>query len=157
MLGNVRGRDPMAVLASTPRRIARLVARRPARTLARRPARGRWSVAEILARLADAELVAGYRWRMMISQSGGPIQAFDQNRWAAAHGYRRARPRESLEAFAAMRAFNVRLLRSMPPSAWRRYGVHAERGKESVAKSVRMMAGHDLNHLAQIERIVTSP
>ena len=69
-------------------------------------------------------------------------------------GYARAKPRESLEAFAAMRAFNLRLLRSIPSSAWRRYGVHSERGKETVEKYARMMAGHDLNHLAQIERIL---
>ena len=154
ILGYARGRDALAVLAATPSRLARMVARRTARELTRPPAPGRWSVGEILAHLADAELVAGYRWRMMISHSGGDIQAFDQDRWAAEHGYARAKPRASLEAFAAMRAFNLRLLRSIPSSAWRRYGVHSERGKETVEKYARMMAGHDLNHLAQIERIL---
>jgi hypothetical protein len=32
--------------------------------------------------------------------------------------------------------------------------MHAERGEESLERILRMMAGHDLNHLSQIERIL---
>jgi len=31
--------------------------------------------------------------------------------------------------------------------------MHQERGKETIAHLVRMFAGHDLNHLAQVEKI----
>ena len=31
--------------------------------------------------------------------------------------------------------------------------MHQERGKETIAHIVRMFAGHDLNHLAQMESI----
>jgi hypothetical protein len=34
--------------------------------------------------------------------------------------------------------------------------MHAERGVETIEHIVRMMAGHDLNHLAQVERIVAA-
>ena len=36
------------------------------------------------------------------------------------------------------------------------YGQHSERGKETVEHLMRMMAGHDLNHLHQMEKIAKS-
>jgi hypothetical protein len=32
--------------------------------------------------------------------------------------------------------------------------MHAERGVETIEHIVRMMAGHDINHTKQVERIV---
>jgi hypothetical protein len=37
---------------------------------------------------------------------------------------------------------------------WKQYGMHSERGKESIEHIVRMFAGHDVNHLQQIEKIL---
>jgi hypothetical protein len=34
--------------------------------------------------------------------------------------------------------------------------MHSERGKETIAHVVRMFAGHDLNHLQQVEKIAKS-
>ena len=56
--------------------------------------------------------------------------------------------------FRVLREFNLKLIKSLKPEELERYGMHAERGKESVAHYTRMMAGHDLNHLAQVEGIV---
>ena len=39
---------------------------------------------------------------------------------------------------------------------WKQHGMHAERGVETIEHIVRLMAGHDLNHLGQIERIVAA-
>ena len=51
------------------------------------------------------------------------------------------------------RLHNLALLKGLPKKLWENYGVHQERGKESVACIVRLYAGHDLNHLAQVEKI----
>jgi hypothetical protein len=37
---------------------------------------------------------------------------------------------------------------------WKHFGIHSERGEESIERIVRMFAGHDLNHLRQVEAIV---
>jgi hypothetical protein len=34
------------------------------------------------------------------------------------------------------------------------YGLHSERGQETVTHFTNLVAGHDLNHLHQIEQIV---
>jgi hypothetical protein len=36
----------------------------------------------------------------------------------------------------------------------KQYGMHSERGQESIEQMARMYAGHDINHLQQIEKIL---
>ena len=151
--GYVAGKNPLRVQAATPGRIRKLVRRLPPRRLKRRPAPGKWSIAEILAHLADTELVGGNRIRMILGKPGTPIQAFDQDDWAKVGRYREQDARRSLEAFCVLRERNLALLRSLKPRQWKQYGMHQERGKETVARVAEMFAGHDLNHLKQIERL----
>ena len=149
----IAGKDPLRVQQATPGRIRKLVRRLPRRRLKRRPAPGKWSITEILAHLAEAELVGGYRIRMILSQPRTPIQAFDQDVWAKVGRYRELDARKSLLLFRALRESNLALLRSLKPRQWKQYGMHQERGKESVARIAEMFAGHDLNHLKQVERL----
>ncbi len=119
-----------------------------------RPDPDRWSIGEILAHLAEAEVVGGYRMRMILGANGTPIQAFDQNIWAKNSDYARQDPLKSLELFRVLRQANLALLKSIPKKMWNYYGMHQERGKETIARVVRMHAGHDINHTRQIESMV---
>jgi hypothetical protein len=98
--------------------------------------------------------VGGYRIRTILGAPGAPIQGFDQDAWAAALQYGKRDTRKSLEQYRALREANLALLKTLTPEQWKHYGVHSERGNESVETIVRMFAGHDLNHFAQIERIL---
>lgn len=153
ILGYIGTRNALASQRATPEKLARLTRGLTRAQLTRKPAPGKWSIAEVLAHLAESEIVTGYRFRMMLSASGGPIQAFDQDRWAQNARYDRIDPKLSLAAFRAMRELNIDLLKRLTPAQKKRYGLHSERGKESVEYYTRMIAGHDLNHLGQIERI----
>jgi DinB superfamily len=154
MLGQVEGRNAVQLQSAAPKKLERLVKGVSAGKLRKRPAPAKWSIAEIVAHLADTELVVGYRIRMILGAPGTPIQAFDQDAWAAALGYGERDVRVSLAQFRALREANLRLLKSLKKEHWKHYGLHAERGEESVETIVQMMAGHDLNHIAQIERIL---
>jgi hypothetical protein len=149
----VEGKQPLAVQATTPRRLARLIKGVPARRLRKRPAADTWSVNEILAHLADAEIVIGFRMRLILGAPGIPISAYDQDSWVSSGHYETRDPRKSLEQFSVLRSANLALLESLTPRQWKQYGMHSERGKETIEHMVRMTAGHDLNHLQQIERI----
>jgi uncharacterized damage-inducible protein DinB len=153
MLGHSSGKDPLRLQQAAPKKLAALTRRLEKKQLTRRPAPGKWSIAEVLAHLADAELVVGYRIRLILGANGTPIQAFDQDVWADTFKYTRRDPKTSLETFRILRENNLRLLKSVPRSLWQNYGLHQERGQESVEHIVRMMAGHDLNHLQQVEKI----
>jgi hypothetical protein len=154
ILGNVGDRDPWAQLAETPKRLRALTSGVGAKALAYSPAPDRWSSAQILAHLADAEIVAAWRLRSVLARDGVELQAFDQNTWASAFHYEQADPAESLALFEALRASNLSLLRRVDRTLHQNVGLHQERGKESVTHIVRMYAGHDVNHLGQIERLL---
>ena len=151
ILGYLEGKKPMEVLAATPRRIARLVKGVSRKRLSQRSAPDKWSVTEILAHLADSELVYGFRIRLILEAGGPPIQGIDQDAWAGFSGYSKHDPALSLEALRATRERLVLLLKSLPRKSWDLYGIHSERGKETVTRVVEMLAGHDLNHMMQIE------
>ena len=155
ILGYLNGKEPLTILAATPARLAELTRGRPANVLARNPAPGKWSVTEILAHLADVEMVIGYRVRMILSKPGTAIQAFDQDEWAKLSRYVSVPAAQSLERQRVQRESTVTLLKALLPEQWEHYGMHAERGKETVSRVVEMAAGHDINHLRQIEKILT--
>jgi hypothetical protein len=156
ILATLGGQTPLKVQAATPKKLARLIARVSSAKLRKRSAPGKWSAAEILAHLADAEIVTGWRLRQILGAPGTPIQAFDQDAWAAAGRYEKRDAKKSLEQFRAVREANLALLKSLSPEQWKHHGLHAERGMETIEHITRMMAGHDLNHLAQVQRIVAA-
>ncbi len=156
ILANAQGQDPLKLQSATPKKLARLVKGIPTAKMRKRPAPDKWSVAEILAHLADVEIVVGWRMRSILGAPGTPIQAFDQDAWVMAGHYAKRDPRESIEQHRVVREANLALLKSLSADQWKQYGQHAERGQESIERIVAMIAGHDVNHIRQIERILGS-
>ena len=151
---HVEGKRPLAVQAATAKKLERLIKGLTMSKLRKRPAADRWSASEIVAHLADAEIVTGFRLRLILGAPGSPIAAYDQNSWVTSGHYDQRDPRTSLEQFRVVREANLALLKSLTPAQWKQYGIHAERGQETIEHVVRMTAGHDINHLQQIERIL---
>ena len=148
------GREPVALMKAAPAKFARAVARLSASQMRRRPAPGKWSIIEILGHLNDTEVVYGYRYRMALAESGSPIQGYDQARWVDHLRHRRGNARRLLAQIRVARESNLEMLAQVPRRAWaRRYGMHSERGRETVLQTVQLIAGHDLNHLSQIRAI----
>jgi DinB family protein len=103
--------------------------------LRKRPAPNRWSAAEILAHLADVEVVQGWRMRSTLGQPGIAIQAFDQDAWVVASHYDNKDARKSLEQFLVLREMNLALLKTLTAEQWKHHGMHWERGEESIEPS----------------------
>ena len=153
--GFVGDRDPAILLAEAPDRLRTLVERAPASALTWKPTPQAWSIAEIAAHLADAEIVGAWRIRSVLAQDNVPLQAYNQNAWASAFRYaRHARGRfgRALRGRCDRRRFDC--FEAVDPARHQHAGLHAERGRESIPHLMRMYAGHDLNHLAQIERLL---
>jgi hypothetical protein len=154
ILGYVEGKEPLEVQAATAEKLERLIQGVPPGKLSERPAADKWSVSEIAAHLGDAEIVTGFRMRLILGAPGAPIAAYDQNSWVTSGHYEKRDPRKSVEQFRVLREANLALLESLSPEQWKHYGIHSERGQETIELMVRMAAGHDINHLQQIERIL---
>ena len=154
LIGYLEGQDPAKVQAATAKRLARLIQGVPRPRLTRRPAPNKWSVVEILAHLAEDELVGGFRMRFIVGAPGTPVQGFDQDRWAETGNYAKRDPKKSLELFRTLREANIAFYKSLTPAQRKFHGIHSERGKESVEDMFNLFAGHDINHLKQIEAIL---
>jgi hypothetical protein len=153
ILGYQAGGDFLALQVAAPDKLAALTSGLSADELARRPAPDKWSIQELAAHLADDELVGAYRIRMILSSPGTAIQAFDQDIWARTGRYASTDAQVSVEMFRVLRHANLALLRALTPAEWNLYGIHAERGEESIRDIAMYYAGHDLNHFTQIEAI----
>ena len=151
---HIEGKQVLAVQAATAKKLDRLIKGVPTMKLRKRPAPGKWSVTEIIAHLSETEIVGGFRMRMILGAPGTPIAAFDQDAWVVSGHYEKRDPRKSLELFRAVREANLALLKSLTPEQWKHYGMHAERGQETIEQIALMFAGHDINHLQQIEQIL---
>ncbi len=151
ILSYSEGGDALQMLESAPEKLVSLLVGKSKHQLSRRRGPDKWSVGEILAHLGDTEIAVAWRIRQILGSNAIHVQAFDQNAWASTFDYAHRDPSASIELFRVLRAANVALLKSVPENLWDNYGVHEERGNESITHMTRMMAGHDLNHLRQIE------
>ena len=148
------GRTLDAILRATPDEIARHLDAIGVAKSTIPPAPGKWSAAEIIAHLADCELVFAFRLRQTLAEDNHVVQPFDQEKWALT--YPGIPAAEALAVFSAMRTWNLRLLSTALPAAAKRPVTHPERGTMTFQTIVETMAGHDLNHLGQLERLAAS-
>ena len=146
-------RAEVEVLAETPAALRQAVAGLTREQLATPEAPGKWSVVEVARHLANSEVVAAWRYRMILAHDRPAITGYDQDAWCEQLGYVENDIEAVLEDFAALRRMNLRLLAGTTPEQRARVGVHSERGEESVAHTMRLYAGHDIVHLRQIARI----
>lgn len=156
LLARLGDQDPLLVLAATPREIEARVHGLAEEVLRRRPREGAWSAKEIIGHLGDSEWVYGYRMRMMLSHDAPPIAGYDQDTLVAGMAHNDRPISVLLEELARLRGLNLDLYRRTQGPAWERFGVHAERGEESVGYSIRLLAGHDLRHIDQLERTLAA-
>ena len=156
ILGLMEGKEPLEVLRATPGNLATLIANASGEDLRWRPGKDTWSVGEILAHLADAEVGAYWRYRQIIEHDGITLSPFGQDLWAELGHYSDRDPHESLELFRLLRAEDLKMLENLTQDQWQRRGVHAERGPMTVRDLAVQIAGHDLNHVAQVHRILNS-
>ncbi len=145
--------DPLTVLRATPGALERAIATTSADVLVRPEAPGKWSMREVLAHLADSDVVWAWRLRLILAQDRPQLTGYDQDRWAARLGYNESDPRDSVMLFSVLRKRNLQLLDRAAPEDLQRVGVHVERGEESLAHQIRLYAGHDILHLNQLERV----
>ena len=115
ILGNVAGANPLEVLAATAPRLRELIAGRGREELSRQATPDQWSVVEILAHLADSEIVGAWRFRSVLAADAVPLQAYDQNAWAAAFRYRDTDPHASLDLFDVTRRSTLALVGRVDP------------------------------------------
>lgn len=146
-------RDALTVQAQLASRVKEAVAGLDEDDLRRHEKPGKWSVMQVIQHLADTEIVYGYRIRMILAHDNPKIEGYDQDAWAVRLGYNSVRLADAIAQLETLREINLRLMRSLRVPDWDRVGIHSERGPESIRRITMLIAGHDLFHVGQIERI----
>ena len=137
-----------------PEQVARAVMGLPMKVLQYKPAANKWSVQEILAHLADAEIVYGYRLRQAIADKEPTFAPIDQDAWAANLGYTEPTAPELIALYSLLRRANLRVLRRLKPGDLNKGGFHPEHKRRvTLEEMVENLAKHGANHLEQIERL----
>lgn len=144
-------RDPLEVLRHTPGEVAALFGQAPEARFTEPWAPGKWSPFQILAHLALTEWVFGFRTRTVLCDPDPVLQPVEQEAWVGRAGTSVGQVVDHIQDFAALRKANVRLWCSLTPEEFERTGRHAQAGVDmSLHFLLRLLAGHDLNHLEQI-------
>jgi hypothetical protein len=145
------GRPIEVILVTTSPALSALIKAIGPERAATPPAPGKWSPAEIVCHLADCEIAFAFRLRQVLAEENHMMQPFDQEKWAAT--YPGVPASAALATFAALRNWNLALIAKAMPEAAGRTVTHPERGTMTFRTIVETMAGHDLNHLAQLQRL----
>ncbi len=114
-----------------------------------RPGPGRWTAREIVHHLADSEMTAAIRLRLLVASDRPAIQGYDQDEFARKLHYDRPY-QSSLEAFRYARQCTAEILERLTDADWIREGTHSEMGRYGVDTWLRIYAAHAHKHARQI-------
>ncbi len=114
-----------------------------------RPAPGKWSARQIVHHLADSEMTAAVRFRLLLAEDRPAIKGYDQDRFADRLHYERAHE-ASLELFRAARASTAELMACLQEADWLREGTHSDIGRFGLDTWLRTYAAHAHRHADQI-------
>ncbi|MGC1686580.1 MAG: DinB family protein [Candidatus Acidiferrales bacterium] len=147
----------LAVLEQTPIIIEKIVHIASDEELHWKPSMERWSISEVLAHLAEVEVV-GFRERIqkMVESDSPQLEAYDQNAAYTAGRYSSRKARENLHLFCHERDRSLSFLRYIPPSVTSRSGMHSSIGKVTINQLMNEWAFHDLGHIRQIAELFRS-
>ena len=115
-----------------------------------RPAPGKWSAREVVHHLADSEMTAASRLRLLVATDNPRIVGYDQEQFARKLFYDRPIG-ASLDAFKAARRTTAEILERMTDADWARAaGTHTEHGAYTADRWLEIYAPHAHNHAEQI-------
>ena len=139
-------------LRTFPDRLRRAVEGLSDDALRRPEAEGKWSIAQVIAHLAQFELIWAVRVRSILGAETPRLVPFDQER-GNAEVYRGEPVSELLDQLTFLRRMNLSFLETLRPEEWERAGIHAEYGHNTIRELVERFEKHQEKHLGQVERV----
>jgi uncharacterized damage-inducible protein DinB len=144
--------DVVVELRASLEELTELVLRLPAAQLELRPEEpGAWTARQVLAHLADFELIAAVRVRTVLSADRPALASYGQEEFTDRFSALETAD-DALERFTVNRLATLRVLEALGPEDLERVGVHPQRGEETLRRTLDMLARHDRAHLEQLAR-----
>jgi len=114
---------------------------------------GKWTARQILAHVADAEVVWAMRFRQLIAEDNPTMAGWDQDKWTTNLDYARRDPQQSLATFRQIRGENRVLLEGIRDEDLARSGTHTLRGTKTLGEFLKLATDHVESHAKQIREM----
>ena len=156
----LENRDPTAVLRATPGQLTDMLRPVSQDAIDHKPGPGKWSIREILCHMADCEVAWAWRLRILYGSpndhTGPLLQTFEQDSWARAYDGSCYTTATARATWSALRQWNLALIEGLSETDKQKPGSHPELGPVTLWNIVEIAAGHDLHHLAGLEKLLRS-
>jgi DinB superfamily len=149
-----RREEIIKILRATPVVLRALVEEIDDAQLRQRPAPGEWAIIEVVGHLADTEERALARVHRMLAEENPQLAPFDQEALAEQRHYLELDLEEELARLEELRRQHLAELEALDGSGWARTGRHGEHGELSVELYETHVAAEEVDHLAQIARLL---
>ena len=149
-----RREEILKTLRATPVVLRALVGEIENDRLRTRPAAGEWAIIEVVGHLADTEERALGRVRRMLREDNPVLEPFDQEALAEERHYLNLDLNQELDRLEQLRRQHLALLEALDASGWERTGRHGDHGMMSVELYGTHVAAEEVDHLAQIARLL---
>ena len=107
---------------------------------------GKWTAAEVLGHMADAEAVFGYRALAIARGDAQPVPGMDQDEWMATAEFDAHNWQQLVDRLIAQRRASLAFLSGLGEEDWRRRGIAS--GREFSVRAIGwILAGHIHHHL----------
>jgi len=118
-----------------------------------RPGPEGWSIRDVLAHLADAELVRCTRIRFILAEDEPLIIPFDEELWKRRLHYLWRSPEASIALFDQLRFTMLEILRQLDMKSWDKSGVTPGGERLTVGELLIRGANHSEEHAAQVRAL----
>ena len=149
----LEGRDPAEVLRETSGKLNALLSKLTPEQIGTRPGPHKWSLRELLCHLTDCEIAWAWRWRQVYGGDSPALEAIEQDPWARACDGVKYTTGTALATWSALRTGNLALVETFSDADKQRPAHHPEIGNLTLWTLVQVAAGHDLHHLALLEKL----
>lgn len=112
-----------------------------------------WSIRDVLVHLADSELVGAVRFRLVLADDEPLLPVYDQDAWKRRLHYLWRDPQAAIALFQQTRFATAEILQQCDAAAWRRSGIHPERGPVTLEELLGIYVEHVDGHISQVERL----
>lgn len=141
----------LAAYAAGPEQLSQAVAGMTPQQIDAAPIPGKWSTRQVICHLADFEPVYADRMKRVIAEDRPPLRSGDPDVFAAKLAYEARDIDEELDLIRAVRAHTVRILRTLPESAFERTGMHSTDGPRTLRRLLEQITNHIPHHIRTIE------
>lgn len=134
-----------------PQRLHAAVAGMTAEQVRARPIAGRWSTLEVVAHIADFEIIGVDRLMAVLAEDNPAMPGRDEQKFAVRLNYHDRNLDEQLELIELCRRHAAAHLRKLKEQDWRRTGIHSEVGPLTLLQLLERVTGHIEHHLPFID------